>query len=156
VCQQVTSFTCSPHILMHNRMSLYLNFCEFVDTVCIVFGRVSVMLHCLSVCPVYLGKLVLCDCCIFRFLSHFLHVLAKCAYCIFLHKLAFSTAILTLFVFILPISVRFRYLDCPVAKRMATPMCLEPLWNEIGIISFKQFCTYYISAYLLFVWPHIF
>jgi len=45
---------------------------------------------------------------------------------IFLHKLAFSTAILILFVFLLPIYIRFRYLDHLVANRMAPSMCLDP------------------------------
>jgi len=61
-------------------------------------------------------------------LSHISHVAAfsrisaKCAYRIFFpHKLASSTAILILSVFLLPIS--FLYLDHLVANRMAPSMC---------------------------------
>jgi len=39
------------------------------------------------------------------------------------HKLAFLTAVLILFVFLLPISIRFRY--HLVANRMALSMCLD-------------------------------
>ena len=46
---------------------------------------------------------------------------------IFPHKMAFSTAILIFFVFLLPLSIRFRYLDHLVANRMAPSM-----WNEMG------------------------
>jgi len=54
---------------------------------------------------------------------------------IFPHKLAFSTAILTLFVFLLHISIRFHYLDHPVANRMAPSVWLDsgPLSNEYEI-----------------------
>ena len=45
---------------------------------------------------------------------------------IFPHKLAFATAILVLFVFLLPIAIRFCYLEHLVANRMAPSMCLNP------------------------------
>jgi len=38
----------------------------------------------------------------------------------------FPTAILILFVFLLPPSIRFRYLDHLVANRIAPSMCLDP------------------------------
>jgi len=67
------------------------------------------------------------DCHIFRILPHFSHISAKCVHRIFFpHKLAFLTAILILLVFLLPISIRFRYFDHLVANRMAPSMCLDP------------------------------
>ena len=63
----------------------------------------------------------ICECYTFRVFS------AKCAYRMFFpHKMAFSTAILILFVFLLPISFRFHYLDHLVANRMAPSVCLNP------------------------------
>jgi len=65
-------------------------------------------------------------------IATFLHISAKCTYCIFSpHKLAFSTAILTLYVVLLPISIRFHYLDHLVANRMALSNASGPLWNEM-------------------------
>jgi len=76
----------------------------------------------------------------FAYSPHFPHISAKCTYRKFFpHKLAFSTAILILFVFLLPISIRFRYLDHVVANRTAPSMCPDPHGTRWG--SFKQFCT---------------
>ena len=47
-------------------------------------------------------------------------------------------AILKLFVFLLPISIMFRYLDHLVANKMAPSMC--PVEQD-GVVGFKQFCT---------------
>jgi len=74
---------------------------------------------------------------------------------IFPHKLAFSTAIFKiLFVFLLPISVRFRYLDQLLANRMA-PSCVRTTVEPDGVVGFKQFCTiifpHISAAYLAFV-----
>jgi len=64
----------------------------------------------------------------FDLFPHFSHISAKCAYRVFfLHKLAFSMAILILVVFLLPISIGFRYLDHLIVNRMAPSM-----WNEMG------------------------
>ena len=65
---------------------------------------------------------------------------------IFLHRLAFSTAILILSVFILPISIRFRYRDHLVANRMAPSMCPDPCGMRWG--SWFQAILYHIPAYL--------
>ena len=65
----------------------------------------------------------ICDYHIFRLLSFFF---AKYTSHIFTHKLAFSMAVSILFVFLLPISVRFRYLERLIANRMAPSMCLDP------------------------------
>jgi len=76
-------------------------------------------------------------------------VAAYYAYChiftyFFPHKLAFSTAILILFVFLLPISVRFRYLDHLLANRMAPSMCPDRCGTRWG--SWFQAILYHISA----------
>ena len=63
----------------------------------------------------------------------------------FPHKLALSTAILLLFVFLLPISIRFRYLDHLVANRMAPSMCPDPCGTRWG--SWFQAILCHISAY---------
>jgi len=78
-------------------------------------------------------------------IAAFSHILAKRAYRIFLpHKLAFSTTILVLFVFLLPISIRFRYVDHLVANRMAPSMCPDPCGTRWG--SRFQAILYRISA----------
>jgi len=101
-----------------------------------------------------------CDWRILRLLLHLSHISAKCAYRIFFpHKLAFSTAILILFVSILPVSIRFRYLNHLVANGMAPSMCPEysgPLWSveRGGVVGFEQFCTIFphiSAAYLVFM-----
>jgi len=74
-------------------------------------------------------------------IATFLHISAKCAYCI----LAFSTAILILFVFLLPISIRFRYLDHLIANRIAPSMCLDPCGTRWD--SWFQAILYHICAY---------
>jgi len=85
----------------------------------------------------------ICDC---HILPYFSHISAKSAYRIFFpHKLAFSTTILILFVFILPISIRFRYLSHLLANRMAPSMCLDPCGTRWG--SWFQAVLYHISAY---------
>ena len=60
-----------------------------------------------------------------------------CIIHIFPHKLAFSTSILILFVFLLPVSIRFRYLNHLATDRMAPSMCPVPC----VVVGFKQFCT---------------
>jgi len=86
-----------------------------------------------------LGMSILCEYAIAAYFAYcpiFLHISANWTYHIFFpHKLAFLTAILILFVFLLPISITFCYLHHLVANRMA-----PTLWNEMGS-SFKQFCT---------------
>jgi len=74
--------------------------------------------------------------------SHIFHTFQHSAHIayFFQHKMAFSTAILILFVFLLPNSIRFRYLDHLVANRMAPSMCLDPLERD-WVDGFKQFCT---------------
>ena len=74
------------------------------------------------------------------------HFSAKCAYCIFFpHKLAFTTAFLILFVFLLPISIRFRYLDHLVANRMAPSVCPDPCGTRW--VSWFHAIMHHISAY---------
>jgi len=41
--------------------------------------------------------------------------------------------------FLLPISIRFRYLDHLIANRMVHSMLSGPQWNEMGVVGFKQF-----------------
>jgi len=80
-------------------------------------------------------------------LPHFSHISAKCAYRTFFpHKLSFLVAILIFFVFILPNSIRFRYLDHLVANRMAQSTCPDPCGTRWGS-SFQAF-LYHISAYI--------
>jgi len=91
----------------------------------------------------------LCVCRIFRMLPHFSHISVECAYRIFFpHKLAFSTSVFILFLFLLPISIRFRYLDHLVANRMevASSMCLDPCGTRWG--SWFQAVLRHISAYV--------
>jgi len=91
------------------------------------------------------------DCHMFCILPHFSHISAKSAYCMFFHiNWHFLTAILILFVFLLPISIRFRYLDHLVANRMAPSMCVDPCGTRWG--SWFQAVLYRISvAYLAFM-----
>ena len=99
----------------------------------------------------------ICDCRMFRTLPHFSHVSAKCAYRIFFsHKLAFSTAILTSLAFILPMSIRFRYLDSTIwlPTEWHHPCVRRIPVERDRVVGFKQFCTIYphISvAYLAFM-----
>jgi len=87
----------------------------------------------------------ICDCHMFGILPHFSHISAKSIYRVhFPHKLAFSTAFLILFVFLLPISIRFRYLDL-VANRLAPSMCPDPCGMRWG--SWFQAILYHISTY---------
>jgi len=72
--------------------------------------------------------------------AFFSHISAKCAHVayFFPHKLAFSTAILILFMFLLPISTRFRYLDHPFANRMAPSVCPpDPSGTRWGTVGFR-------------------
>ena len=69
---------------------------------------------------------------------------ARIAY-FFPRKLAFSTAVLTFFVFLLPISIRFCYLKHLVANRMAPFMCLDPCGTRWG--SWFQAVLYHISIH---------
>ena len=64
---------------------------------------------------------------------------------IFPHKLVFSTAVLILFVFLLPLSIMFCYLDRLVANKMAPSMCPDPCGTRWG--SWFQAVLYHISAY---------
>jgi len=63
--------------------------------------------------------LVLCEYAIAAYFAFFSKVRISH---IFSHKLTLSTAILILFVFLLPITIRFHYLDHQVANRMAPSM----------------------------------
>jgi len=83
----------------------------------------------------------ICNCRIFRIFQQNAHI----AY-FPLQKLAFSTAILKLFiVFLLPTSIRFRYLDRLVANRMAPSMCTDPRGSRWG--GWFQAILCHISAY---------
>jgi len=85
--------------------------------------RCGILLHILHVpWSVHMsGMSVLCEYAIAAFFAYFSKVRIS-------HKVAFSTALLTLFVFLLPISIRLRYLDHLVANRMAPS---GPLWKEM-------------------------
>jgi len=81
---------------------------------------------------------VLCEYAIATYFAYFnkVHI-----WHIFQHKLAFLMAILTFFVFLLRISVRFRYLpQLSGCQQNGTIRVSGPLWNE-GVVSFKQFYT---------------
>jgi len=85
----------------------------------------------------------LCDCRIFRLLPH---ILAKCAYRIFSRiNWHFRRHVLILFVFLLHISVTFRYLDHLVANRMTPSISPDPRGTRWG--SWFQAILYDISAY---------
>ena len=106
----------------------------------------------MSICDSWLSMhasfVRICACRIFSFLPHFSHNSAKCAHHIFsLHNLVFLTAILILFVFILPIPIRFCYLD--------------RLWSEMGQLvssnSVPYFChVFHVYAICIFIikMPH--
>ena len=72
---------------------------------------------------------------------------------IFPHKVALSMAILLLFVFLLPISNTFYYLDQLVTEwhhpRVQTPV----EWD--GVVGFKQFCTIFPTHIWCLCGPHI-
>ena len=86
----------------------------------------------------------------FMLLPHFRIFRQSAHIAYFLHKLAFSTAVLILFVILLPISIRFRYLDHLIANRMAPPMCPNPCGTRWR--SWFQAILYHISAaYLAFM-----
>ena len=74
--------------------------------------------------PSRLGVSVSCKYATTAFFAYFSKV--RISHIFFPHKLAFSTAVLILFLFLLPISIRFRYLDHLVANRMALSMCPDP------------------------------
>ena len=98
----------------------------------------------------------ICNCHIFRILPHFSHISGKCVHRIFFpHKLVFSMAILILIVFLLPISIRFRYLDHLVAHKMAPSRCLDPCGMSWGSC-FKQFCTIFLPHIWCLCSPHTF
>jgi len=100
-------------------------------------------LCCTSLLYTRVSYMLICDCCIYPlFLAYFSKVRI---FHIFPHKLALSTAILLLFVFLLPISIRFRYLDHLVANRMAPSMCPDPCGTRWG--SWFQAILCHISAY---------
>ena len=87
----------------------------------------------------YVGFFVrICYCCIFCILPH---ISANCT---------FLTAVLISFVFLLPISIRFRYLDHLVVNRMAPSMCPDPCGTRWG--SWFQAVLYYVSTFLLHIW----
>ena len=82
-------------------------------------------------------------------LPHISLISAKCTHRTFFpHKLAFATAILILFVLLLPISVTFRYLD-----HLATNNWHHP---RDWVVDFKQLCTIFrrifgvYAVYILF------
>ena len=74
-------------------------------------------------------------------IAAFFHIFQQSAHMshiFFPHKLAFSTAILILFMFLLPISIRFRYLDHPFANRMAPSVCPpDPSGTRWGTVGFR-------------------
>ena len=92
---------------------------------------------------VYVSMYVCCDCYIVRLPAAFLGKVHTSH--IFPHKLAFLTAILISLVFLLLISIRFRYLNHLVANRIAPYKCPDPC----GIIwgSWFQAILYHISTY---------
>ena len=64
--------------------------------------------------------------------------------------MAFLTAILIFFVFLLPISIRFHYLDHLVAIRMASSMCPDPC-GTIWVCWFQAILCHILAAYLVFI-----
>jgi len=87
----------------------------------------------------------ICSCRIFCLLPYFFAYFSKvCRSHILPHKLAFSTAILILFVFLFPISIKFRHLDHLVANRMASSVCPDPSGMRWG--SWLQAILYHNSA----------
>jgi len=61
-------------------------------------------------------------------------------------EIGILTAILIFFVFLLPIFIRFRYLEHLAANRMALSMCLDPCGTRWS--SWFQAILYHISAYI--------
>ena len=116
-------------------------------------GQRAVKRVCVCVCVGRVSFMWICDCSI---LPHFLHVSAKCAYCTFSPH--FLTAILILFVFPLPVCVRFRYLDLWLQQNVTIHVS-GPLWNETGWLVSSNSVPYF-HVFPLHVWclcgPHIF
>jgi len=83
-----------------------------------------------------LGMSVLCEYATAEYFTYcrIFHIFQQSAHItyFFPHRLAFSTAILILVVFLLPISITFRYLDHLVAKQNGTIHVSGPQWNEMG------------------------
>ena len=102
--------------------------------------RCGILLHILHVpWSVHMsGMSVMCEYAIAAFFAYFSKVRIS-------HKVAFSTAILTLFVFLLPISIRLRYLDHLVANRMAPSIYPDRCGTRCG--SWFQAILYHISAH---------
>ena len=82
---------------------------------------------------------------------------------IFPHKSAFSTAIFISLTFLLPISIRFRYLDHLVANRMAPAVPASgPMWKGMGVVwlvssSFVPYFRRTFGVYavpIFFLMPH--
>jgi len=93
----------------------------------------------------------ICDCSIFRILPHF-RIFQQSVHitCFFSHELSFSTAMLIFFVFLLPISITFCYLNHLFANRMAPSTCPDPCGTRWG--SWFQAILYHISTtYLVFM-----
>ena len=85
--------------------------------------------------------------------AYFSKVHISCVF--FSRKLVLLTTILILFVFLLPTSIRFRYLGHLIANRMAPSMCLGPCGTRWG--SWFQVILYHISAaYMVFMWSAYF
>jgi len=96
---------------------------------------------------------VLCECAIAAYFAYcriFLTFQQSVHIHIFPLKFAFLTAFLILFVFLLLISIRFRYLDHLIANRMAHSVCQDPCGTTWG--SCFQAILYHVSAaYLVFM-----
>ena len=101
-----------------------------------------------------------CDCRISRLLPHISHISAECVYHVFFpHNLAFSTAILTLFLcfyhlFLLGFVTSTIWL--PTERHHP---CVRTPVERDGVVGFKQFCTIFphiSAAYRCLCGPHIF
>jgi len=124
-----------------------VQFVELHEQISGRYGAPNCTYHYATKSPRHVSFMQMCDCCIFRLLSHFPNI--------FPHKLAFLTSMLILFVFVLPllpIYIRFCYLDHLVANSMAPCVQIPVEWD--GVEGFKQFCTifpHFSAAYLLFM-----
>ena len=140
-CIRIREYTLEFSSTVLSTLFPYLQgviYCYNNDTVYSVLTGVTVSRKC-CVCTLLSVYCIVLRCTMNMWLPHILLIAAFFAYSskvcishIFPHKLAFSTAVLILFMFLLHISIRFHYLSHLVANRMAPYMCPDPCGTRWG------------------------
>jgi len=139
---------------MHRSCQLKLYTCVCV-CVCVCVSWVILNTVHTQCCKLlrHVSFMHLCDCHMFHLLSHFFAYISKVRIChIFRYKLAFSTAVLILF--LLPISITFRFITSTIWLPTEWPHPFvrspDPCGTRWG--SWFQAALYHISAaYLMFM-----